>query len=127
MGAVATRESARLFQENRYDDYLHFTPVRRGRRGAREYWHKRMRQQLGIVEPDAAEMTTCSSRSTRQPLFVRLSACPNLEDQAKLLPLLEASAPRVVLSEEYQLVPEQSTSAVIVHHPGGEAQTTVTQ
>jgi len=48
------------------------------------------------------------------------SACPNLEDQQKLLPLMGASRSGVQLSEEFQLVPEQSTSAVVCHHPAAK-------
>ena len=44
-------------------------------------------------------------------------ACPNLEDQVPLLQILDASRIGVSISEEFQLEPEQSTSAVVVHHP----------
>src|SRR5262249_576020 len=122
MGAVATKESARLFQENRYDDYLHFHGLSvEGAEALAEYWHKRMRQQLGIAEHDAADIDDLFKQKYQGSRYsFGYPACPNLEDQAKLLPLLEASRIGVALSEEYRLVPEQSTSAVIVPHPAAK-------
>jgi 5-methyltetrahydrofolate--homocysteine methyltransferase len=122
MGAVATHESERLFKENRYDEYLHFHGLSvEGAEALAEYWHKRMRQQLGIAVHDADviddlfKQKYCGSRYS-----FGYPACPNLEDQSKLLPLLEASRIGVQLSEEFQLDPEQSTSAVICHHPAAK-------
>jgi 5-methyltetrahydrofolate--homocysteine methyltransferase len=130
MGSVATKESERLFKENRYDDYLHFHGLSvEGAEALAEYWHKRMRQQLGIAEHDAADIDDLFKQKYQGSRYsFGYPACPNLEDQAKLLPLLEASRIGVVLSEEYQLVPEQSTSAVVVHHPAAKYfNVTVTQ
>ena len=122
MGEVATRESERLFQENRYDDYLHFHGLSvEGAEGLAEYWHKRMRQQLGIATQDAPEIDDLFKQKYQGSRYsFGYPACPNLEDQAKLLPLLEASRIGVSLSEEFQLVPEQSTSAIICHHPAAK-------
>jgi len=44
-------------------------------------------------------------------------ACPNLADQKQLLALLRAEEIGITLSEEDQLDPEQSTSAIVLHHP----------
>ncbi len=122
MGAVATLESERLFRENRYDEYLHFHGLSvEGAEALAEYWHKRMRQQLGIAVADAPDIDDLFKQKYQGSRFsFGYPACPNIEDQQKLLPLLEASRIGVVLSEEFQLVPEQSTSAVICHHPAAK-------
>ena len=122
MGAVATRESERLFHENRYDEYLHFHGLSvEGAEALAEYWHKRMRQQLGIAANDAPDIGDLFKQKYQGSRYsFGYPACPNIEDQDKLLPLLEASRIGVALSEEHQLVPEQSTSAVICHHPAAK-------
>ncbi|MBX3462945.1 MAG: methionine synthase [Planctomycetes bacterium] len=122
MGAVATQVSERLFRENRYDDYLHFHGLSvEGAEALAEYWHKRMRQQLGIAHHDADAIDDLFKQKYQGSRYsFGYPACPNLEDQAKLLPLLEAMRIGVALSEEFQLVPEQSTSAVICHHPAAK-------
>ena len=122
MGAVATTHSEQLFRENRYDEYLHFHGLSvEGAEALAEYWHKRMRQQLGIAHEDAADIDDLFKQKYQGSRYsFGYPACPNLEDQAKLLPLLEASRIGVALSEEFQLVPEQSTSAVICHHPAAK-------
>ncbi|MBL9077452.1 MAG: methionine synthase [Planctomycetes bacterium] len=122
MGACATLESERLFRENRYDDYLHFHGLSvEGAEALAEYWHKRMRQQLGIAHHDALAIDDLFKQKYQGSRYsFGYPACPNLEDQAKLLPLLEAARIGVVLSEEFQLVPEQSTSAVVCHHPAAK-------
>ena len=122
MGAVATLESERLFRENRYDEYLHFHGLSvEGAEALAEYWHKRMRQQLGIAAADSPVVDDLFKQRYQGSRYsFGYPACPNLEDQQKLLPLLEAARIGVVLSEEFQLVPEQSTSAVICHHPAAK-------
>ena len=119
MGAVATHESERLFRENRYDEYLHFHGMSvEGAEALAEYWHKRMRQQLGIAANDAVAIDDLFKQKYQGSRYsFGYPACPNLEDQTKLVQLLEASRIGVALSDEFQLVPEQSTSAVICHHP----------
>jgi 5-methyltetrahydrofolate--homocysteine methyltransferase len=122
MGAIATQASERLFKENRYDEYLHFHGLSvEGAEALAEYWHKRMRQQLGIAHEDAPEIDALFKQKYQGSRYsFGYPACPNLEDQQKLLELLEASRIGVQLSEEFQLVPEQSTSAVICHHPAAK-------
>ncbi|GAB4142690.1 MAG: methionine synthase [Planctomycetota bacterium] len=119
VGDVATRECERLFAENRYDDYLHFHGIAvEAAEALAEYWHKRIRQQLGIASSDEPEIEALFRQGYRGSRYsFGYPACPNIEDQSKLLDLLEASRIGVTLSEEFQLVPEQSTSAVICHHP----------
>ncbi|GMU80661.1 MAG: 5-methyltetrahydrofolate--homocysteine methyltransferase [Planctomycetota bacterium] len=83
-----------------------------------EYIHKQIRVELGIAGEDARELQALFKQGYRGSRFsFGYPACPRLEDQAKLMELLEPQRIGVELSEEYQLDPEQSTSAVIVHHP----------
>ncbi|MGE3171497.1 MAG: methionine synthase [Planctomycetota bacterium] len=122
MGAVATAASERLFKENRYDEYLHFHGLSvEGAEALAEYWHKRMRQQLGIAANDAPDIDDLFKQKYQGSRYsFGYPACPNVEDQDKLLMLLEAQRIGVALSDEFQLVPEQSTSAVICHHPAAK-------
>jgi 5-methyltetrahydrofolate--homocysteine methyltransferase len=122
MSGSATLESERLFRENRYDEYLHFHGLSvEGAEALAEYWHKRMRQQLGIAHEDADEIADLFKQRYRGSRYsFGYPACPNIEDQDKLLWLLEASRIGVGLSDEYQLVPEQSTSAIVCHHPAAK-------
>ncbi len=122
MGAIATQTSEHLFRDNRYDEYLHFHGLSvEGAEALAEYWHKRMRQQLGIAAEDAPDIDDLFKQKYQGSRYsFGYPACPNIEDQDKLLRLLEASRIGVTLSEEFQLVPEQSTSAVICHHPAAK-------
>jgi 5-methyltetrahydrofolate--homocysteine methyltransferase len=119
MGAVATHESERLFRENRFDEYLHFHGISvEGAEALAEYWHKRMRQQISIAAQDADAIDDLFKQKYQGSRYsFGYPACPNIEDQTQLLQLLEAERIGVTLSEEFQLDPEQSTSAIICHHP----------
>ncbi|HIE69444.1 MAG TPA: hypothetical protein EYP98_04375 [Planctomycetes bacterium] len=92
MGAVATLESERLFRENRYDEYLHFHGLSvEGAEALAEYWHKRMRQQLDIASEDAHDIRDLFKQKYQGSRYsFGYPACPNIEDQDKLLPLVEA-------------------------------------
>ena len=82
-----------------------------------EYWHKQVRQELGIGGEDPEDLKLLFSAKYRGARYsFGYPACPNLEDQAKLFALLEPEDIGVSLSEEFMLVPEQSTSAIILHH-----------
>ena len=83
-----------------------------------EYLHKRIRDELGFAAEEARdddEMLAQGYRGSRYSFGY--PACPNLTDQRVLLDLLRAEAIGVALTEEDQLDPEQSTSAIVVHHP----------
>jgi 5-methyltetrahydrofolate--homocysteine methyltransferase len=83
-----------------------------------EMWHKRVREELGIAGSDAPELAKLFHQGYQGSRFsFGYPACPNLEDQGKLFELLQPERIGVELTEEYQLTPEQSTSAIIVHHP----------
>ncbi len=119
MGRRVSEHTAQLFAADRYQDYLywHGFGVEMAEALA-EFWHRRIRAELAISADDGP---------TPQDLFktnyqgARYSfgypACPNLEDQQQLWRLLNPQRIHCTLSEEHQIEPEQSTSALIVHHP----------
>ncbi len=107
------------FAGNRYQDYLylHGLGVEIAEAMA-EYLHKRIRAELGFGFEDDREMKKLLKQGYRGSRYsFGYPACPRLEDQAILLKLLNAQKIGVELSEEFQLHPEQSTSAIVVHHP----------
>ncbi|MFA5028211.1 MAG: vitamin B12 dependent-methionine synthase activation domain-containing protein, partial [Candidatus Methylomirabilota bacterium] len=83
-----------------------------------ERWHRRMREELGIADQDSPDLDRIFRQGYRGSRYsFGYPACPDLADQVKLCALLEAERIGVELSEEFQLHPEQSTSAIVVHHP----------
>jgi 5-methyltetrahydrofolate--homocysteine methyltransferase len=119
MGSRASEYSAELFKSDNYADYLYFHGLSvEAAEALAELWHQRIRQELGIAGQDAPELTKLFHQAYQGSRFsFGYPACPDLEDQAKLFALLDPSRIGVELSEEFQLEPEQSTSAIIVHHP----------
>ncbi len=119
VGRRASEYSRELFQADSYADYLYFHGLSvESAEALAELWHKRIRQELGIDGQDATELAKLFHQSYQGSRFsFGYPACPNLEDQAKLFELLDPSRIDVELTEEFQLEPEQSTSAIIVHHP----------
>jgi len=118
MGRRASEYSQSLFQADNYADYLFFHGLSvEGAEALAEYWHKRIRTELRIAGKDAPQVTKLFHQGYQGSRFsFGYPACPNLEDQSKLFELLDPSRIGVELSEEFQLHPEQSTSAIIVHH-----------
>ncbi|WP_434591296.1 methionine synthase [Streptomyces sp. A5-4] len=111
--------TAELFAADSYRDYLelHGLSVQLAEALA-EYWHGRVRAELGIAgrEPDSLDgMLRTEYQGCRYSLGY--PACPDLEDRAKIADLLKPERIGVHLSEEFQLHPEQSTDAIVVHHP----------
>ncbi|MGC8834799.1 MAG: vitamin B12 dependent-methionine synthase activation domain-containing protein, partial [Armatimonadota bacterium] len=119
VGERATQLERQLFASDRYTDYLylHGLSVETAEALA-EYWHKRIREELGIAGADSADIRELFKQGYQGARYsFGYPACPNLEDQVKIFQLLEPERIGVRLTEEYQLDPEQSTSAIIVHHP----------
>jgi 5-methyltetrahydrofolate--homocysteine methyltransferase len=119
VGDRATAMAEALRAANRYQDYLylHGFGVETAEALA-EFWHKRMRQELGFAAEDAADVRKIFQQGYRGSRYsFGYPACPNLEDRAKLVELLRPEEIGVSLSENYMLVPEQSTDAIVVHHP----------
>jgi 5-methyltetrahydrofolate--homocysteine methyltransferase len=83
-----------------------------------EYVHKRIRAELGYAGEDDRDMEKMLSQGYRGGRYsFGYPACPRLEDQMPLLKLLGAERIGVSISDEWQLHPEQSTSAIVLHHP----------
>ena len=118
MGREVARATQRLFDANSYRDYLelHGLSVQLTE-GLAERWHDRVREELGFgVATDInAAIRDQAYRGSRYSFGY--PACPDLEDRIKLVELLEPERIGVELSEELQLHPEQSTDAIVVHHP----------
>jgi 5-methyltetrahydrofolate--homocysteine methyltransferase len=119
MGRRASEYAHELFKGDNYADYLYFHGLSvEGAEALAEMWHKRIREELGIAGDDAADINKLFRQQYQGSRFsFGYPACPDLEDQAKLFELIEPGRIDVELSEEFQLEPEQSTSAIIVHHP----------
>lgn len=119
MGQKSSEIARAWFEDNRYQDYLylHGLSVEMAEAMA-EYTHKRIRAELGFAGEDDRDMEKMLSQSYRGSRYsFGYPACPKLEDQTQLLRLLDAERIGVSLSDEFQLHPEQSTSAIVVLNP----------
>jgi 5-methyltetrahydrofolate--homocysteine methyltransferase len=119
MGPRASEVAREWFGENRYQDYLylHGLSVEMAEAMA-EYIHKRIRAELGFAGDEARDIEALLQQGYRGSRYsFGYPACPNLADQRQLLALLNAEEIGVSLTEEDQLDPEQSTSAIVVTHP----------
>ena len=119
MGQQASEVARQWFAENRYRDYLylHGLSVEMAEAMA-EYVHARIRSELGYAQEDDRDIQRLLKQNYRGSRYsFGYPACPNLEDQQQLLQLLQAERIGVSLSEEWQLHPEQSTSAIVILHP----------
>ncbi len=119
MGRRASEHAAELFKADKYNDYLLFHGLSvESAEALAEMWHKRIREELHIAEKDAPELAKLFHQGYQGSRYsFGYPACPRLEDQTKLFELLQPERIDVELSEEFQLHPEQSTSAIIIHHP----------
>ena len=119
MGKRASEHSAELFASDNYTDYLLFHGLSvESAEALAEMWHKRIREELGFADKDATEMAKLFKQGYQGSRYsFGYPACPRLEDQTKLFELLKPERIGVELTEEFQLDPEQSTSAIIIHHP----------
>jgi 5-methyltetrahydrofolate--homocysteine methyltransferase len=118
MGRKASEHSAELFKADKYNDYLLFHGLSvEAAEALAEMWHKRIREELGFAGNDAKDLAKLFHQGYQGSRYsFGYPACPNLEDQTKLFELLQPERIDVELSEEFQLHPEQSTSAIIIHH-----------
>ncbi|MFB7309536.1 methionine synthase [Streptomyces sp. NPDC056192] len=119
VGSKIGGETAKLFEANSYRDYLelHGLSVQLAEALA-EYWHARVRSELGFGGEDPADVEDMFALKYRGARFsLGYGACPDLEDRAKIADLLRPERIGVHLSEEFQLHPEQSTDALVIHHP----------
>ncbi len=119
MGSTVSEAAAKLFAANNYREYLelHGLSVQLTESLA-EHWHARMREELAVKGDDSSDLQGILDQGYRGSRYsFGYPACPDLEQQVQLCELLDPSRIGVELSEEFQLHPEQSTSAIIVHHP----------
>ncbi len=119
VGQRASEVARDWFAADRYQDYLylHGFGVEMAEAMA-EYVHKRIRAELGFAGEDARDRDSLLQQGYRGSRYsFGYPACPNLQDQEQILDLLGAERIGLKLSEGYQLHPEQSTSAIVLHHP----------
>jgi len=119
VGSRASELEQKLFKADQYTDYLYLHGISvEATEALAELIHKKIREDLGLGKedsPDAEGLFHQKYRGSRYSFGY--PACPNLEDQEKLFKILPAEKLGISLTEEFQLVPEQSTSAIVVHHP----------
>ena len=119
MGSRISERTHQLFTENRYNDYLmlHGLGVEMAEALA-ELWHRRIREELGFVDEDGPTLTGLFRQKYRGGRYSwGYPACPDLTDNAKVAALLESERIGVSVSEGFQLHPEQTTDAIVCHHP----------
>ena len=121
MGARVSERTAELFSADRYSEYLtvHGLGVEMAEALA-EYWHRRIREEWGFADEDGPTLTGLFRQQYRGGRYSwGYPACPDLEDNEKVADLLESARLGISVGEEtgYQYQPEQTTSALICHHP----------
>lgn len=119
MGQTISEVCKTLFEADDYQQYLymHGMGVETAEALA-ELWHKRMRQELGIAGDDSSKTSDLFAQKYRGSRYsFGYPACPEMSDQDKLWRLIDPSRIGCELTENWQIDPEQSTSAIVVHHP----------
>jgi 5-methyltetrahydrofolate--homocysteine methyltransferase len=120
VGARISEVTAELFAKDAYRDYLelHGLSVQLTEALA-ELWHSRIREELGFAAETSGDVSEVLSHQAYRGSRYSFGypACPDLEDRAKVVELLDPDRIGVSLSEGFQLVPEQATDAIVVHHP----------
>jgi 5-methyltetrahydrofolate--homocysteine methyltransferase len=119
MGPRVSEETARLFADDQYLRYVHLHGLGVEMAEAlAEYWHRRIREELGFADQDGPTLTGLFRQQYRGGRYSwGYPACPELEDNAKVVELLGGDRIGVTVSEGFQLNPEQTTDAIICHHP----------
>ncbi|MBI3317302.1 MAG: hypothetical protein HYZ85_04790, partial [Candidatus Omnitrophica bacterium] len=119
VGSHASEVEQKLFTSNQYTDYLYLHGLSvESAEGLAEYVHALIRKEMGIASTDSTNMEDMFRQGYQGSRYsFGYPACPHLEDQTKLFELVPADKIGISLTEEFQLVPEQSTSAIVVHHP----------
>jgi len=121
MGPAASEQTAKLFAEDRYTDYLHLHGLSVEMTEAlAEYWHRRIREEWGFAGEDGPNLHGLFRQQYRGGRYSwGYPACPDLEDNARCAWLVGAERTGVECSEEtsWQFHPEQTTAAIICHHP----------
>ncbi|HWT32438.1 MAG TPA: vitamin B12 dependent-methionine synthase activation domain-containing protein, partial [Microbacterium sp.] len=118
-GAAIDQVTAKLFAENKYRDYYELNGlVMQLTEALAEFWHARIRSELGFAAEDPTDTAGLFKLEYRGARFsLGYPACPDMEDRRKVVELLRPERMGVELSDELQLHPEQSTDAFVFHHP----------
>ena len=122
IGPRASQEAARLHAENEYQSYLflHGLSVEMAEATA-EYWHHRIREELGFADQDGPSLDVLLRQGYRGGRYSwGYPACPELTDNEKVVELLGGDRIGVTVSEGFQMEPEQTTDAIICHHPAAK-------
>ncbi|QOV89054.1 methionine synthase [Humisphaera borealis] len=119
VGDKSTEVAEKLRTESKYQDYLYLHGFGvESAEALAEFWHKRVRQELGFGSEDDPSIKKLFQQKYRGSRYsFGYPACPDLEQRTKIVELLKPQEIGVVLSENYMLVPEQSTDAIVAHHP----------
>ena len=119
VGPKASEFAAELFDADEYREYLHFHGFGvESVEALAEMWHKRVREELGIAAQDATEVRKLFAQGYQGSRYsFGYPACPDLEQQAGIAALLQPERIGAELGETFQWHPEQTTSAIVVHHP----------
>jgi 5-methyltetrahydrofolate--homocysteine methyltransferase len=119
VGATVDTFTAKMFAENSYRDYMELNGLAMQlTESLAEFWHSRTRAELGFSAEEPADLAGMFKLDYRGARFsLGYPACPDMEDRRKVVELLKPERVGVELSEELQLHPEQSTDAIVFHHP----------
>ncbi|MBN1350014.1 methionine synthase [candidate division KSB1 bacterium] len=119
VGHAAAEESKRLFHSDQYKDYLLFHGLSvEASEALAELWHRHVREELQITHEDGASVSEFVVQKYRGSRYsFGYPACPDLEENRKIFDILKPERIGVTLTEGAQMVPEQTTSAFVVHHP----------
>ncbi|MFM9957722.1 MAG: methionine synthase [Phycisphaerales bacterium] len=119
MGKTVSERAKKLFEGNQYAEYLYLHGIGvECAEALAEMWHKRVRQEMGIASDDSPRLRDLFIQKYRGSRYsFGYPACPDMSDQEKLFRLLRPERIGCELTENWQIDPEQSTSAIVVHHP----------
>jgi 5-methyltetrahydrofolate--homocysteine methyltransferase len=119
MGRDVTRVAQEWYQAGKYQDYLYLHGLGvESAEALAEMFHKELRAEWGIGGQDSPQIQKLFKGHYRGCRYsFGYPACPNLEDQAPLFTLIDPTRIGITLSDQFQLEPEQSTTAIVVHHP----------
>ena len=119
VGSEVSHRAQQLFESNQYSEYLYLHGLGvESAEALAEYWHQRIRQELAIADDDSPDIRRLFSQAYRGSRYsFGYPACPDMSDQQKLFGLLHPQRIGCTLTENWQIDPEQSTSAIVVHHP----------
>ncbi|MCC7077887.1 MAG: methionine synthase [Acidimicrobiia bacterium] len=119
MGPRVSERTQELFEADRYSEYLHLHGLGVEMAEAlMEYWHRRMREEIGVAEADKPDLASIFRQGYVGGRYSwGYPACPDLAEQATVAEILDPARIDVALSEEYMWEPEQTTAAIVLHHP----------